>query len=399
MVLAIMLNNWFGWYETKEQRKKRLEDEQQVANLDAEIRRLQDARQKAITSIPQQQAVSQAAHQALITLGDKIAARLLACENELCHQRELTKSLHEGNDGKLIASQPTLVFAFGKLEETPRPTEEEIKSQRAELATLLGTVNEAIKATANVQPPALELIQSLERLDARSLVTQSDLRKLRLGLEDILAIAQKTGTRSEVTLSIALQKQRQSEAEASWKRLKELRDQARKAADETLARQEAELIKAETDAKAKSLAVARESAAALAQAEQEKGKRIARCRSPEVLQLLSPFISKGLWQPGMKAVMGQAANEWRPASDWKPVSLNLLMEQGALRQDNDGLQTLLFCGTSFHHFPAYDRYRPRWVWPNRLSKLSADQRQRLEQAQRLLIELGSQLVELGLLSP
>lgn len=46
-----------------------------------------------------------------------------------------------------------------------------------------------------------------------------------------------------------------------------------------------------------------------------------------------------------------------------------------------------------------DKERPRWGYPQRINKLSAEQRDELKRAQEYLIDLGEIMVELGMLAP
>lgn len=120
----------------------------------------------------------------------------------------------------------------------------------------------------------------------------------------------------------------------------------------------------------------------LDQARQEQLKALA--RSPEVQRLLAPFLAHGSHQPGQNV----------PAYEKGPVSLSRLNAMHALRPTQEGLRALLTAGTAVR-----DTERPRWTFPKRLQRLSAQELDQLRQAQQYLIDLGSVMVELGMLAP
>ena len=102
---------------------------------------------------------------------------------------------------------------------------------------------------------------------------------------------------------------------------------------------------------------------------------------PTVQSKLAPFIT-----PGNMQVRGMSF-------DSKPLSYTELQNAGALDSSLDGLNKLAQIATS-----TLDRMRPRWKllsgWMRRPEKLEM-----VKEAQALLIELGSVLVEMGKLQP
>jgi hypothetical protein len=115
----------------------------------------------------------------------------------------------------------------------------------------------------------------------------------------------------------------------------------------------------------------------------DREERVALAKSPEVQQLLAPFITPGYWQP----------RQGRPSYDKMPVSRNQLKAYGALRQTPAGLKALLDIGMA----PG-DKERPRWPFRARYVDLTADEHEQIRQAQEYLIQLGDILEELGMLS-
>ncbi|MFZ4573377.1 MAG: protein kinase domain-containing protein [Phycisphaerales bacterium] len=113
-----------------------------------------------------------------------------------------------------------------------------------------------------------------------------------------------------------------------------------------------------------------------------------RCKTKEVSELLAPFLAHGYWQPKSQTT-----------SKSRPMSLNELKQSGALSDNDDGLVQLL--AVVSHE----DNDRPDWEmkwWPASTSdiikSLTPSQRADLVRAQRELRELGTTLVELGMLS-
>ncbi len=116
----------------------------------------------------------------------------------------------------------------------------------------------------------------------------------------------------------------------------------------------------------------------------ERERKISLARSAEVQQLLAPFLADGYWQPGKR----------QGGFDKGPVSFSAIGAGGALQPTVGGLRKLMQLGRD-----KKDKERPRWGYPQRINKLSAEQRDELKRAQEYLIELGVVMVELGMLAP
>ncbi len=111
----------------------------------------------------------------------------------------------------------------------------------------------------------------------------------------------------------------------------------------------------------------------------------AEAKSLEVRRLLTPFISKGCWQPC------QSFHTSQPM----PMSLNRMGAYQALKYDkNDAkyLNYLLGLGIS----PYNDR--PHWTYPPHINRCSPQQKAEIVAAQKYLIRLGPTMVRLGMLS-
>lgn len=115
----------------------------------------------------------------------------------------------------------------------------------------------------------------------------------------------------------------------------------------------------------------------------ERRRNIALAKSPEVAQLLAPFLTPGYWQ----------VTEHKPSYQKQPLSYSQIVAKGALNRTSEGLQTLLTIGINRN-----DKGRPRWGYRHILKQLSEPEHEQLRQAQEYLITLGPIMVELGMLA-
>jgi hypothetical protein len=117
----------------------------------------------------------------------------------------------------------------------------------------------------------------------------------------------------------------------------------------------------------------------------EHKRRLVEAQKPEVAAKLQPFLAAGNWQPGDTA---------QSAIKKGPVSLSKLVAKGALNPTNAGLRALAVIAT--------DRRNDRPHWEDRFKRTDAvtkpEPRAELLARQKLLIDYGEALVELGLLA-
>lgn len=117
-----------------------------------------------------------------------------------------------------------------------------------------------------------------------------------------------------------------------------------------------------------------------------------RCRDPKVKLLLAPFLSEGYLRPdGTYNAVSFKGNydTVKPV----PISLKDLAELGALSQTGAGCDALYSIGAD-----PRDELRTRWPGAHDWRKDSRT-RDLVPKAQKLLIELGPTLAELGMLQP
>jgi len=116
-----------------------------------------------------------------------------------------------------------------------------------------------------------------------------------------------------------------------------------------------------------------------------------KCRSPEVLQKLGPFLGKG-WARPCERGMNVRGNY----DSVEPVSVSLadLQQTGALNKTGNGCDVLYGIAST-----PLDQLRPRWPSHRGGWRSDAATSKLVPEAQALLIELGPTLVELGMLQP
>ena len=107
-----------------------------------------------------------------------------------------------------------------------------------------------------------------------------------------------------------------------------------------------------------------------------------KAQEPEVLEALAPFITPGRAQ--INAII----------PDPKPLSFTALSTAGALADDMTGLAKLVKVAST-----SADKERPRWKMNPLLFQRHPDEVTKAQKAQRLLVELGPVLVEMGKLQP
>lgn len=392
MLFVVYLNGRFGWHQTNEERRLHLEAKLQSEKMEAELRQIDESRRKANSESKERKAASRSYYHFLQGQGERTLLNLEAHETERESLQVRITSLLTDDDGRNIASDQAFLIVFERLMKEQKDIHSVLSNRKEALSPLMASVRQSL-SEENELNPDVTIIAQFEKCFSESERSLTEIRRVRDELDELALQARNKNSPADLSLEETLKRWHQKRLEVQLREVAELVEKSRVQAVAELASIEKKKVEAETLAKAKELEATREAALVRAKADEDKIKRIALCKSPETLELLAPFVSKGFWQPGMKVVSGGRA------SDWKPVSLGLLHQHGALQKSNDGLQTLLFCGTSFHHFAPYDRNRPRWSWPNKLPRLSPGQRERLERTQAFLIEHGALLVEIGLLSP
>lgn len=118
----------------------------------------------------------------------------------------------------------------------------------------------------------------------------------------------------------------------------------------------------------------------------EKPLLVKRCQDPETRTILAPFLDKGMVRPS-----GNRGTRFYDTIEPVPVSLKDLYACGALDQTPEGLDKLYWATID-----PQDTMRTRWRRSQQWRTTPA-LREKLVNAQKLLIELGPTLVELEML--
>lgn len=118
----------------------------------------------------------------------------------------------------------------------------------------------------------------------------------------------------------------------------------------------------------------------------EKPILVKRCQAPETRTILAPFLDKGMVRPS-----GNRGTRYYDTIEPVPVSLKDLYACGALDQTPEGLDKLYWATID-----PQDTMRTRWRRSQQWRTTPA-LREKLVDAQKLLIELGPTLVELEML--
>jgi hypothetical protein len=123
---------------------------------------------------------------------------------------------------------------------------------------------------------------------------------------------------------------------------------------------------------------------------------VQKCQDPNVKEILAPFLTSGLWQPG-----DQPGHPW--LHERGPVSLKALKAVGALEPTERGLTTLYIDGNATYIRWPYQKHpdteRTKWGYPGTTARFQQKDWEDIREAQHLLNELGDTLVEQKMLAP
>lgn len=343
-------------------------------------------------------------------------------------------ALLTNDDGKRIAHDPTAFLHFVRLQEEPIVSLDEIKARKKSIASLLDGLKKemeqvgvgyvpddrVMKDTDEVYAWARECLARLNACDnwlntviekapkdldlkkAKTLTGvineyQANQIELLLRARQVAEIEAQSESEKKVAEAARIAQLEKGNAEAE-RLLREAREQnERMRIDQELAlkqqrdRQEqkiADLERQLAEATASRAKQKAESEVIVKKGEEESAKIRLRhkCEDPDVKAKLAPFLADGYLQPdGSTGIKKQ------------PISLSKLRQVGALNETEEGLTALIAIGANLD-----DHVRTRWGFPPNIPALAKDSPADLEKvnaAQKYLIELGDTLVELKMLSP
>jgi hypothetical protein len=281
------------------------------------------------------------------------------------------RSIKDGPAAEAIASNQELVESLASLNNEDRTSPTEIRQRQQRIVEL----RKAIDARARETNPKPIPWNEIEEIREHSQIAET----ARNEWDDAVARAnaiQRAGDRiinpvAEADLSGKIAEQQDRETlemfaeEREWNAEQAARQRAL----------DAERASAEEEAKQKSL--------------HEKELLIERARSTEVANLLAPLFHPRDVQPRMSG----ASLRLRKTLETKPMSLSALQAIGALDSGIDGLKRLASAGGD------RELSDPKWSVHSQPGNWSDGDKKMLQDAQRMLVELGPTLVEVGLLSP
>jgi len=405
----------YAWYSTRsdkaklERKVRVLESQQKLAEVERQ-KGAEEARQ-ALARTKQNEILVQS-RQATNSLA-KVLSDISATTGEL-------SELKTSDAGRSVAQHPDLVVLARRVYETelaklPASAEviqkiEGVRRIEQQLTENAGTAYEPdAQVTANLNQAnywAQETARSLQQVRA---LKDSLLR------ESKIKIAAKPLDDNSPSLETALKQIAEAESRQVQQIIIEKTDDAKKQAADGLAKAEAEKIIGDAelearriieeaqakirkyeselltrDALRKSNEIQSKREAKRIHTEAEKKLLLDKASQPDVQAKLAPFISKGYWTTTTKGRI------YTGALERKPLSYTELQGSAALEASFDGLQKLAGIGTD------RDNDRPRWEnirGPSAYSwRRSPEKVHFVQDAQKLLIELGPILVEMDLLS-
>ncbi len=335
--------------------------------------------------------------------------KLLADVQQLRADAEAIKS---NEDGKRVALHPDLVRqarAFYDLQMRLLPPDADI-IPRLEGARRIE--QQLLQAAGTAFTPEADLTTNAQSGTLWANLPQDQVRQVRAALTSLIQESKIKFTTAKLTadsptLDAALQQLATKEAATTAQTVANQAAAARQEADLTVAKATATQIIEDAKRQAAEKLAAAEAAAAqtqrdsaVARAQQgkadaqakvavqtaeEKARKIElrkKASEPEIQVKLAPFITPGYWQLD------------RTELEQKPLSFTKLKGSGALAPTTKGGSVLaLIVSTST------DKVRPRWDINPKLYTRHPDQIERIKDAQQLLNELGSVLVEMGQLQP
>ena len=262
--------------------------------------------------------------------------------------KKLTEQAGEPETGRRIASEESALTRYGGLMHEDRARPERAAELAALLETLLGPVNEALKAKNSVYAPSDNLKSRIAEIGSEAEEAANTYRTHNARLQAIIASAPAQGAEEALPLNAAVSALEERWAEEQNRRIEEAAKKVREEATKRLAQQkadqEAQIAAAKEEAQRQEAArelqrvkdkeeearVAEESRRAALQARlaQEKLEADFKRELPQIRKYLAAFMYEGYSQPGDN---GYHHNTTKKG----PMSLSALQ----VRRGHDGIGT------------------------------------------------------------
>ena len=376
-----------------------------------------DSEQATAASVQRAQVASaKVKQQQVLFQGKQVLEAIDAWEDEIDLWDIDVSGLMTSEEGKILATQPSLVERYRALVAEERPDRVEADQVRSLVQALIEPVQLAYDNPGDISLPEEDVGTQLAELLNQARQGRDAYRTPRLRIATLVSYAKQRGGAGEKTLADVVTEQEEQE---NLEQTALIEAEAQKAQDEVaerLATERAALIKAQGDAEAKRIEqerkavellgeqeaqrIAEEAAAAKRKMEQELAEQLAakekELRRQEFEQLwpkmqgyLTPFTADGFMQP--------EGNGYVRTAERGPVSFAALEGSGKLEKTIQALQALspMRIGSDKNDRPlgGFPSYRPGIDgWTNEMQETTS-------QVQDFLIRYGEIMVEKGLLAP
>lgn len=300
-------------------------------------------------------------------------------------------TLLDNEAGHYIASDANLVREFRSHWESVEVVSEDVlENQLQELDTLLTPVKAVLDSGNIVGTPDPQLAARLTSLKERVDLALKPLEETLPALKSMAEDAQKANRKSNNSLRATIEEMKKAEAQVRAERIAKARAATEEEVTNQLAEQETSLIRAEAEKKRQEMELEEERL----RAEMAREKLRSRANHPDTLKSLKPFVSKG---KSVFACSNASSYRWVNSS-WNeaeqkargplPMSLSAIICAGALKDSNEGRETLYDLAT--------DQSNDRPDWDVNTGSIDWNV---VKANQELLLELGDVLVEEGHLLP
>lgn len=306
-------------------------------------------------------------------------------------------ALKSDDQGRRIATRPELVGRYRALAATRRTPAGRIDGALTDLDSLSRPLRRALSDPDDITMPNDPIRQKLAEMTSLAGTIREEYTRLDQELDSLLADVRTVNDAGAVTLAETIAHTEDTEAREASRLASEAMDRARKDAAKKRAEAEAESIRlageaeaAEIVSKARMKKEATDAALAAERAAAEKERLRVKAKTAAVAHYLGPFFAPGAKQP--KEIQGTFL-AFEPMADPGPLSLTRLKTLGALDEGIEGLRRLNWIASDWQND------RPRWGHPLNPADWSPEARAFIREAQKLLRELGTVLVEEGRLAP
>lgn len=287
-------------------------------DLDAIQRRMEletahgiERQQLAAAKLKQRQAVA---------LGESVYRVLDEWKAELEQWSKEVVPLSRNDQGKALAANSSLLRQYRAVIATERPGRDEAKRVKEEVEGLVSVMKTASENPSDGSLPGTEITEGLQGLLKEAKAGRGKSREAREQVASLVTQAADEGSKGDVTLAEAAQKQRDEERRASAAVIEAERSKAEEEATRTIATAKAEQARVLGEKQEKLIKA--ETAALAAKKERERVQKLA--ADPAIQDQFSPFLALGKFQ---------YVSYGTPSDVPEPASYTTLAEKGHLNDE------------------------------------------------------------------